>query len=1001
MKFARSVLGTALLVVSAGAAPVFLDDQFEMPAGFRIYRAAERDLTGGSYALRFDGQGRLLVGDGTALRRLVDKDGDGVFDSYDVIATGLGWRGPQGILVYGDRLFVVGGDGIQLYEGYSTDGPLRHVGRVGAKLGTGGDHDSHTLLRGHDGYIYFMAGNGSGLTNRLHITEGHSPALIEREASVYRISPDGKDWECIANGGRNPPSLGINYLGDLFSFDSDMEWHVGLPWYRPARLNHWLIGSDQGWQEVGAYPPYYIDNLPGILDVGRASPNWGVFYEHIQLPERYRNAFLVCDYRWKSESTDDYRTSGRLVAFRLERHESRWKAEMETLVRPKPNAKDASGRSIPFALVDIDVAPDGSLYLTEHNQGVWRVIFDPQKLGAAAPTLVKPKSVSALDELLTLPQPGAEWSRLEAERILARMPANPREHVKAFARVANSPLDRRLAAIRFLASDFEKLTFVKALAADRKPEIRAQAAWLAGLRGGDDLEYVRVLLKDKDAFVRRRALEALTRHASAKFVADLKTALADPDRTVRYAAMIVLSHLPTDSWFGRFDDSDNVQVALRALTAAALRNDKPSAKAVQAITKRFTNLQEPKITTREDMLDLLRVMALYELEVKASGADQEVTFVRSIKSNDPEVSWERARFLGMYRDSLAVPSLVKSLLADKDPVRQFHFFQCLAKIPSGWNAANEAHAIDWAIAAQKGWFAEFSNKGVEFPLFFQSALEEFASNHKGAVLAAADRIQYESLLGSALLGLIAESDSARLQQLYEDNAAEAPRVKILQAMSRVRSEETAAFLRRELATLQSPLLRKAAIASLKAMPASPDNEAFLKEPAPSSKPERPDAEIYNALLTASLDAGDAMRGRRVYERLLCNTCHAGGQTPGQEGRLFGPDLAGVTARLTRAELAEAIVYPTKQVQDRFKPLAVTLKDGRELTGFITERAADHVTFADAITVHRLAPSEIQKIAAQEKSLMPEGLLRTLSDQEIAHLLKFLSTIGTVTKEPTP
>jgi putative heme-binding domain-containing protein len=1001
MRLFSTACAAAALAICANAAPGFLDDQFEMPPGFRIYRAAERDLTGGSYALRFDGQGRLLVGDGTALRRLADKDGDGVFDSYEVIATGLGWRGPQGILVYGDRLFVVGGDGIQLYEGYSTDGPLRHVGRVGAKLGTGGDHDSHTLLRGHDGYIYFMAGNGSGLTNRAHITESHSPALIEREASVYRISPDGKKWECIANGGRNPPSLGMNYLGDLFSFDSDMEWQVGLPWYRPVRLNQWLIGGDQGWQEVGAYPPYYVDNLPGILDVGRGSPNWGVFYEHIQLPERYKNAFLVCDYRWKSESTDDYRTSGRLVAFHLQKHESRWKAEMETLVRPKPNAKDAQGRAIPFALVDIDVAPDGSLYLTEHNQGVWRILYDPQKLRALPPTLVKPKSVSALDELLTLPQPAAEWSRLEAERILNRMPANPREHVMAFARLANSPLDRRLAAIRFLASDFEKVTFVKAMTADRKPEIRAQAAWLAGLRGGDDLDYVRVLLKDSDPFVRRRALEALTRHASMRFIDDLKTALADPDRTVRYAAMIVLSHLPTDSWFGRFDDSQNVQVVLRALTAAALRNDKPSAKAVQAITKRLTNLQEPKITTREDMLDLLRVLALYELEVKASGADQEVTFVRSIASNDPEISWERARFLGMYTDSLAVPSLVKPLLADKDPVRQFHFFQSLAKIPSGWSAANEAQVINWVVATQKGWFADLNSKGVEFPLFFQSALEEFASNHKAAVLAAADRIQYESLLGSALLGLIAENEPARLQSLYEENPAEAPRIKILQAMARVRSDETAAFLRRQLAIVESPLLRKAALASLKAMPSSPENDAFLKTPAPSNKPERPDAEIYNSLINASLDAGDAMRGRKIYERLLCNSCHAGGQTPGQEGRLFGPDLAGVTARMTRPELADAIVYPSKTVEDRFKPMAVSLKDGRELTGFVTERAADHVTFADATTVHRLAPAEILNIAPQQQSLMPEGLLRTLSDQEIAHLLKFLSTLGTAAKQPTP
>lgn len=990
---------TAAWAATAHAGPVFLDDQFEIPPGFRIYRAAERDLTGGSYALRFDGQGRLLVGDGTALRRLADKDGDGVFDSYEVIATGLGWRGPQGILVYGDRLFVVGGDGIQLYEGYATDN-LRHVGRVGAKLNTGGDHDSHTLLRGHDGYIYFMAGNGAGLTNRTHINVKHSPALIEREASVFRISPDGKYWECIANGGRNPPNLGQNYLGDFFSFDSDMEWHVGLPWYRPVRLNHWVIGGDQGWQEVGAYPPYFIDNLPGILDIGRGSPNWGVFYEHIQLPAQYKNAYLVCDYRWKSESTDDYRTSGRLVAFHLERNGARWKAKMETLVRPKPGAKDSAGRAIPFALVDIDVAPDGSLYLTEHNQGVWRVIYDPKKRGATPPLLAKPKSISPLDEILTLPQPAAEWSRLEAERLLAHMGPGARDHVTAFVRIANSPIDHRLAAIRLMGPQFETFELTKVFAKDREPEIRAQAAWLAGLRGGDDLDYLKTLVKDEDAFVRRRALEAMMSHASTRFLPEIEAALADADRTVRYAAMMLLSHLPTDEWFERLRHSKHTQVLLRALTAATLRNEKPSGNAVRAITTRLVNLENPRVTTREDMLDLLRVLALYEPELKSAGADQELVFLRVLASNDPEITWERARIIADFEDPTAIPSLLKELLGTTDTVRQFHFFRCLAAIPSGWSPENERRAVEWALSTQKGWFAEFNTKGVEFPLFLQAAFEEFAANHKEAVLAAAEHIQYESLLGSALLGLIAEQHPDRLYSLYEENPSETRRVKIVQAMARVRTPVTAGFLRRELGIIQSPVLRKAAIASLKAMPASPENEPFLKEPV-TNKPERPDAEIVNAIVSASLDGGDVTRGRKIYERLQCNSCHAGGQTPGQEGRLFGPDLAGVTARLTRGELADAMVYPSKQVADRFKAVALSLKDGRELTGFIADRAADHVTLADATTVYRLTPNEISKSAPQEKSLMPEGLLRTLSDQEIAHLLKFLSTLDTATKETTP
>jgi len=137
---------TTLLVLSAASQtnnpPQDLTDRFELPPGFHLYRAAGPELSGGSYAVTFDGEGRLLVGDGNAVRRLIDKDRDGVFDSYEVIATGLGWRGPQGLLVYDDKLYAVGGDGIQVFEGYRSGKALVHKGRIGNKLNTGGDHDA-------------------------------------------------------------------------------------------------------------------------------------------------------------------------------------------------------------------------------------------------------------------------------------------------------------------------------------------------------------------------------------------------------------------------------------------------------------------------------------------------------------------------------------------------------------------------------------------------------------------------------------------------------------------------------------------------------------------------------------------------------------------------------------------------------------------------------------------------------------------------------------------
>ena len=112
-------IALSLLSLTFGA-PRFLDDQFEIPPGFHIYRAADRELTGGSYDITFDATGRLLIGDGTRIRRLEDRDGDGVFEHSEVLADGLGPRGPQGLIVLGDRVFAVGGDGIQVFDGYQT-----------------------------------------------------------------------------------------------------------------------------------------------------------------------------------------------------------------------------------------------------------------------------------------------------------------------------------------------------------------------------------------------------------------------------------------------------------------------------------------------------------------------------------------------------------------------------------------------------------------------------------------------------------------------------------------------------------------------------------------------------------------------------------------------------------------------------------------------------------------------------------------------------------------
>lgn len=1131
--FLRSLVLGALVLFPAGGglgAVELLDAVFELPTGFHIYRAAGPELSGGSYALAFDGEGRLLVGDGNAVRRLIDRDGDGVFDSFEALATGLGWRGPQGLLVLGDTLYAVGGDGLQAFDGYHSGKALVHRGRIGNPFNTGGDHDAHTVLRGHDGWLYLMAGNGAGIEDRKHITEESSPVLFEREASVFRISPDGTRWECVAAGGRNPPNLGMNALGDLFSFDSDMEWHLGLPWYRPVRLNHWVIGGDQGWQEVGAYPPYDLDCLPGILDVGRGSPTWGMFYEHRAFPEKYRDAYIVCDYRWKKESNDQYSTTGRLVVFLLHRSGPGWKASMEVLARPRPGARDAAGKPVNFALVDVAVAPDGSLVMTDHNQGIWRLWYEPAPTGAAAapaPVPPPPPLVPAwpalpvdpqglIDEVLALPQPGSERSRLREEAVRAAMGGKFWRAIRRVALDGREPLERRLRALRILGPRYGALPadFVRALSGDATPEIRGQAAWLLGIRlREDELHRLIELLSDKDPFVRRRAAEALNRFQGPAAVPALIERLADPERLVRYAAMTALAHYRTADWFASASARPRAQVQMRALVASWLRREPPSDESVRGVIRQLlaeadrgptgplrpgaeVNGKEagrpgrPRFMTREDRLDLLRVLALFQkavegdAELKAMVGDH---VLKTFPDADGDLRREQIRLVGDYRLTKAFPRLLLLLETEGDGPAEFHAGQSICRLPDGWTGEEENRLLRWVLSTQRGWFAQFDGKGVEFPLFWQTALADFGRHHRAILLNHLAEVDFSSLLGGVVIDLIAAAPNPeeRLVALYRGAPRLEARIRIVAALKNVRARGVGQFLREEYRGTSSTRLRAALLQAMTGQGQDPANLPFLREglghedpevvracagavltfkpeldeslanlllsrfaerrslyypvgaalasltgqkpagftpepepgvhledatrsaaiefwrrwyeqrfqrpfvPASGMVTEKSDEEIHRFIVSEGWQGGNAARGAAVYETLQCNTCHGGGVTPGREGRIFGPDLSGVTRRLSRSELADAVVYPSRQVADRFKAYEVERKDATPLVGFITEQGADFVTLADREQLHRIPRDQVRSINSLPSSLMPEHLLNRLGWDEIRDLLAFL------------
>jgi putative heme-binding domain-containing protein len=141
-----------------------------------------------------------------------------------------------------------------------------------------------------------------------------------------------------------------------------------------------------------------------------------------------------------------------------------------------------------------------------------------------------------------------------------------------------------------------------------------------------------------------------------------------------------------------------------------------------------------------------------------------------------------------------------------------------------------------------------------------------------------------------------------------------------------------------------------------------------------------------------LTGGDTHKGRQVFHdrRALCITCHR----VGNEGEGIGPDLSRIGATRTPADLLEAIVVPNASFARGFEPYVVTTAGGKLYAGIISRQTADAVYLrqADRSEV-RIDRGEIEELAPGKESIMPQGLDRTLTVEELRDLVAYLASLN--------
>lgn len=250
----------------------------------------------------------------SGLYRLQDTDNDDQFDKITLLknlVTPGGEHGPHSIILSPDKksIFVIAGN--------HTDAPAMSSYRLPK---TWKEDNLFPLIKDPNGHANDILAPGGWIAN---------------------IDSTGTNWELVSAGYRNPFDIAFNEDGELFTYDADMEWDFGMPWYRPTRINHVTSGSEYGWRTGNSkWAPSYPDNLPAVLNIGQGSPTNLLSGNKARFPEKYRRSLFAFDWSF-----------GIIYSIHLKPEGSSYTANAEVF---------ASGTPLP--LTDGAIGPDGALY---------------------------------------------------------------------------------------------------------------------------------------------------------------------------------------------------------------------------------------------------------------------------------------------------------------------------------------------------------------------------------------------------------------------------------------------------------------------------------------------------------------------------------------------------------------------------------------------------------------------------------------------------------------
>ena len=808
---------------------------------------------------------------------------------------------------------------------------------------------------GPDGWLY----GALGVDDPSHIGRPGTPMeqRFEMSRGIWRFHPVDHTFERVADGMVNPWGADFNEFGDLITTNTVTAhlWHIVHGMHCERRVTkqdnpyvyrriqsitdhlHWGGGA---WHEARSGDGHHSVAGGGHAHCG------GMIYLGDNWPDKYRGTFFTNNMHGNRVNND------RLV----------------------PNASTyvgvhgddfLFGNDPWFRGMSIKYGPDGGVYISDwHDFGechdsdgshrtsgrIYKVVYGRPK---GTTTDLQKRTAAELAELHLHRN---EWFSRHARRILHERAIRGHDVSKAIARLR------------------------KVFQTTRDEPNRLRALWTLAIVGAFDESELVGLLKHESQHVRRWAVHFLVDRqkpqAKTQTLSQLaKLARAEPSPKVRLALASALQRVEPESRWAiasglaqhAEDDTDpyiplmiwyGIEPLVSRDTEAALKLATQSRLSVlrNLIVRRAIDTTEPPIAkvvnvvmpqsdqiVRRDMLQGM-LDALDGRGTQPAPKAWPGLYMQVSSAADPSLRSVAVRLATIFGDQQAINRLRKTVLDNSvsDKARR-EALQALLQVSDG-------ASIEMLHGLTAG----------------SSTLQNEAIR--------ALAIRNNESTSDVLLGNYSEFSTAEKQDaigVLTTRLGFAESLLTAMEAGRVDRRDVSAFALQQLRTFDDQKLKSRVL------------KLWADDTVKIQKSEEL-ARLLKLMTPENLSHGDARAGRLVYQK-TCVKCH----------RLFGeggtiaPDLTGSGRKKVDYVLSN-LIDPSAQIDPAYRLTTLVTEDGRLFSGFVVRQTGSDVVFRTQDARIRLSMKDVETIRTSNISMMPEGMLRTFTDEQVRDLLVYLA-----------